>query len=364
MIFFRYVAQEFLKFVTMIVFFFSAIYCVIDFLEKNARYFPRHNASASVIFEYYVVQLPKMFVDLLPFAVLFAAIITFWSLSRSGEIAAARCSGASVFHVSLPVLLSGTVLSLLSFGLSEWIVPPAQQRLRVIETVKIEKSELSRMFLESHWIRSDDRMLHFQKYDRVTGALVQPTLYEFADWSTLSAVIRSSFARFDDKSQSWVLRDALRTVFPVTGLGSLSSSVHPFFDSGIAAEPPRILSAGIQPTELGFFELLALIRESEEAGISAEKRLIDLYQKLSLPLACFLFAFLALPFVVRRERQAENYAGVVVALGLALLYWAGNFAMRSLAQSELIPPFLGAFSMSLLLLIFGLFQLRRLNSGI
>jgi lipopolysaccharide export system permease protein len=364
MIFFRYVAKEFLRFVFLIVCFFSSVYCVIDFLEKNARYFPRHNARASVIFEYYVVQLPKMFVDLLPFAVLFAAIITFWSLSRSGEIAAARSSGASVLKVSLPVLVSGALLSVLSFALSEWVVPPAQQRLRVIETVKIQKSELGRMFLESHWIRSDERILHFRKYDRVTGALVDPTLYVFADWSSLSAVIRSSYARFDERSQSWVLQDALRAGFPVTGTGGLSFSVHPLFDSGIAAEPPRILSSGIQPNELGFFELLGLIRESEDAGISAQKRLVDLYQKLSFPLASFLFVFLALPFAMRKERQAENYTGVVVSLALALIFWAGNFSMRSLAQSEVIPPFAGAFLMNVVLLLFGVFQLRRLNSGI
>ncbi len=364
MILFWYLAREFLRFVLLIVTFFSAMYCVIDFLEKNARYFPRHDTQGAVILEYYLVQLPKMFVDLLPFAVLFAGIISLWMLSRSGEIAAARASGASVVAVALPLFVSGSLLSLLSFALSEWVVPPAQQRLRLVETVKIQKSELGRMFLKSNWIKHDSKILHFEKYDRVTGNLLLPSLYTAGDRGNLKGVVKSRLAFFDEASESWVLRDAVETRFDPARPERISTFVHATFDSEIAAEPPRILSSGIQPTELGFFELAGLIREAEEAGISAQKRLVDLYQKISMPLSNFLFVFLALPFAMRRERQAETYTGVIVSLALALIFWICSFGMRNLAQSELIHPLPAAFLMPLLLLGFGLFQLRRLNQGI
>ena len=75
MIFARYLAREFAKINGFIVVFFLSMYCVIDFLEKNTRYFPKYDASGPVILEYYVTQLPKMFVDLLPFSTMFAAVV-------------------------------------------------------------------------------------------------------------------------------------------------------------------------------------------------------------------------------------------------------------------------------------------------
>lgn len=380
MIFQTYLVREFLRFTGLIISFFSVMYSIIDFLEKNARYFPKHNTHGRVILEYYLLQLPKMTVELLPFATLFGAIITLWLFSRSGEIAAARASGASVAAVGLPLFLTGFGLSVCSFVVSEFIVPAAQTRLRYVESVKIEGSKQSRMFLESNWIRSGATVLHFASYDRIRGILRRPTLYLLSSANELRWVAQSARASFDARTESWVLQDAVVTHFE--GANSPSSAARPSgsgqsaagpwlrleflpaLDSRLAAEPPRILSAEVGPNELGFFELLGLIRESQNAGISAQKRLVDLYQKISMPLANTLFIFLALPFAMRQERQSETYTGILLALCFSLFYWAGNFSLRTLSQGGVLPPFLAAFSMSILLLIFGIVQVRRLNRSI
>lgn len=395
MIFKGYLAREFLRFTFMITLFFSGLYSVIDFLEKNSRYFPKYNASGAIILEYYLLQMPKLVVELLPFATLFGAIITLWLFSRSGEIAAARTSGASIVAIGAPLFASGIILAALSFALSEGLVPKAQTRLRYIETVKIERSRLSRMFLESHWIRSGEAVMHFESYDRIRGVLRDPTLYIFDGPNALKSVSRSSRAYFDPRSESWILQDAIETSFHYSDAGREITSVDPVpkskggalatqgqeggqshrgphlasrfiqvLDSRLTAEPPRILSANVGSTDLGFLELLKLMRESEQAGISAQKRLIDLYQKVSLPLANVLFIFLAMPFCIRHERQTDTYAGIFVALALALVYWAGNFALRTLAQNGHVPPVFAAFAMSGLLLLFGLWQLRTLTHRI
>jgi lipopolysaccharide export LptBFGC system permease protein LptF len=250
------------------------------------------------------------------------------------------------------------------------------------------------MFLESHWIRSGEAVMHFESYDRIRGVLREPTLYIFDGPNALKSVSRSSRAYFDPRSESWVLQDAIETSFHSGAAGELllrdrapRSKNEPLatqwqdkgqshrgphlatrfirvLDSRLTAEPPRILSANVGSTDLGFLELLKLMRESEQAGISAQKRLIDLYQKVSLPLANVLFIFLAMPFCIRHERQTDTYAGIFVALALALVYWAGNFALRTLAQNGHVPPVLAAFAMSGLLLFFGLWQLRTLTHRI
>lgn len=364
MIFFVYIGREFLRFVALIISFFTLIYCVIDFLEKNARYFPKYETSGVVILEYYLLQMPKMMIDLLPFAVLFASIITLWSFARSGEIAAARACGASITRIMLPLFILSALLSLISFLFSDLVIPEVQRRLRYVETVKIQDSEFDRTYLESNWIKSVDRVLHYRRYDRVTGHLRYPTMYETSPDRRLLRIVQSPMAFFDEDSQTWVFRDAVESRFPQRGGRKIVTQIHRELDSDISAEPPRLLSSGIQPSELGFRELHGLIRESEEAGISAEKRLFDLYQKVSMPMASFLFVFLSLPFAVMRERQVESYAGVILALGAALLFWVGSFSMRGFAQAEAIPPLLGAFVMNIILLVYGIWQVKKINAAV
>jgi lipopolysaccharide export LptBFGC system permease protein LptF len=98
----RLMALTLVKLNGLIILFFVTVYCIVDFLEKNTRYFPKYKASTQHIFEYYFVQTPKIISDLLPFSSLFASIATFWIFAKSNEITALRASGASLKRIVLP----------------------------------------------------------------------------------------------------------------------------------------------------------------------------------------------------------------------------------------------------------------------
>jgi hypothetical protein len=57
----KYLLKEFIRLYAGICSTFLFIYCVIDFLEKNTRYFPKYSASWAVIFEYYFIYTSIIF---------------------------------------------------------------------------------------------------------------------------------------------------------------------------------------------------------------------------------------------------------------------------------------------------------------
>ena len=342
MIFTRYLLKEFLKLYFGMCTSFLAIYCVIYFLEKNTRYFPNYGATWDEIFEYYFVQLPKMYVNISPFAVMFSGIITAWIFARSGEVSALRAAGQSVVKICRPLLWMSVCISIFVFAVSEFIVPGAMLRLQKIEKVKIEKSELSQMFLESHWVRGKNSILHFKKLDQLGRALVLPEYIVLTSSHEVAAIVNARKAVFNTSRQVWELIDGRLVQFGEAG-ELFSTTEQSRFFTNVSSQPPKLLREGVSSDFVSFRELRRVLAESQSTGGSMASREVDLFQKLSSPFANFLFAFFALPFALRRERQADTYIGIVVSLLAAAMYWGGAASLRTMALSGAVSPYIAAW---------------------
>lgn len=357
----RYILREFLKINALLVALLGLFYVVADFLD-NSRYFIKYGASWSTIGQYYMASLPKILLDAFPFTVLFAAILTLWIFARNGEISAMRAAGCSVFRVSMPLIGMGFALSVLAFLVGEFVVPRSQLMLRYVETVKIKKKEYDPMFLESKWVRGTGSILHFERFDPLSRVLYGPQYYVFVDVSRVKTFAYANRAVFDDKTWSWKLEDAVVTSF--TANGEIKGvSVEALLPTTVSSEPPRILREGITSDQLSYRELRDLIRLSARSGGNLADRQVDLQQKLALPFANLLFIFLALPFALRRERQADTYVSVVICLVAAIVYWIGNASMKSLAQNGLLNPVVAAWAVNVLFLVGAIVILRKLDRG-
>jgi lipopolysaccharide export system permease protein len=303
-----------------------------------------------------------MLLDSYPFTVLFAAILTLWIFARNGEIAAMRASGCSVVRISTPLLVAGFVLSIGAFLVGEFVVPKSQMMLRYVETVKIKKKEYDPMFLESKWVRGTGSILHFERFDPMSRVLYNPQYYVFANVSQVKTFAYANRAVFDEKTWGWKLEDAVITSFRENGSVE-RVSVEAILPTTVTSEPPRILREGITSHQLSYRELRDLIRLSRRSGGNLADREVDLHQKLSLPFANLLFVFLALPFALRRERQADTYVSIVVCLVAAIVYWVGNASMKTMAQNGLLNPVVAAWLVNVVFLAGSVVILRKLDRG-
>ncbi|MEN9811012.1 MAG: hypothetical protein RLZZ488_2579 [Pseudomonadota bacterium] len=353
MIFARYLLREFIKFYLSISTGFVLVYCVIDFLEKNTRYFPNYNAKAEVILEYYLVQMPKMFVDISPFAVMFGAILTFWIFARSGEIAALRAAGQSIRRICMPVVFTSAAIGFICLLTMEFVVPPALLQLQKIEKVKIEKSALSQMFLESQWVTGQNAILHFKKLNQLEHSLMDAEYVVFRGRGEVAQIVHAQRAVFDPSGGTWKLLAAKVSHFGDAG-ELLSVSQTGEFKTSVASQPPKLLREGISSDLVSFRELRQVLTDSKSTGAAMASRETDLYQKLSTPFANLIFAFFSFPFALRRERQADTYIGIVACLLAASVFWGSAAAMRAVAANGLLPSFVAAWLPTVLFLALGI----------
>lgn len=362
MIFARYLSREFMKVNVGILSLFLLFYCVLNFLEQNSRYFAKYNVEGAVVAEYYLLQLPKLLQDALPFTVMFASIVTFWVFARNGEIAAARASGHSVLRVGLPLMVVGFLLSIGSFLFGEFVVPWSQRRFQYLQTVTIEKRTYEPIYLQNRWVRGEDSLLRFEVFNSHDMVLEKPQYFIFSDRLTLRSFAYAPRAVFDAATRHWVLEDAVVTSFR-GDRRVVDTAYVPRIVTEVSVEPPKVLREGVRSDELSFKELAGLIRLAKLGGGGFAQREVDLHQKVSLPLANFLFVFLALPFALRKERRADTYMGVVYSLVAAVVYWVGNASMRNLAGNGLMNPVLAAWLVNVVFVAGAFFVVSKLERG-
>lgn len=362
MIFSRYLAREWAKINASLVILFISFYCLIDFLDQNTRYFPKYKATAGVIVEYYLSQIPKIIVDMLPFSVLFSTIIVLWVFSRSGEIAAMRAAGRSILKICTPLIVLGFVFSVFSFFLSEFIVPKAVRHRMRVELVKIQKVRYEEIFYDSRWIRGNDSVLHFWLLDPVHKSLNRIEYYELSGGSAIHKISYANRAVFDNASKRWVLEGVATTGVSKTG-EIHATEVRAKLVTTVSHEPPRLLREEVGSDQVSYNELKELIVLSKKTGGSLADREVDLQQKLSMPFANLLFVFLALPFAIHKERQADTYFHVILCLVAAIIYWLGNASMRNLSIGGSVHPFVAAWATNIALLAVSLFVVLKLEKG-
>src|SRR5438105_4480791 len=75
-----------------------ALIFVFDLIELLRRTAAREHVSFALNLEMALLKLPNTAQTMLPFAVLFGTMLTYWRLTRSQELVIARAAGVSVWQ--------------------------------------------------------------------------------------------------------------------------------------------------------------------------------------------------------------------------------------------------------------------------
>jgi lipopolysaccharide export system permease protein len=98
------------------------------------------------------------------------------------------------------------------------------------------------------------------------------------------------------------------------------------------------------PDTMSFLELRAYVGKLREGGHRVGKYLVQLYSKLSFPLVQVIMTLVAIPFALASPRSGGRAVGIGVAIVIAVGYWVVHSIALALAQADLLPPALAAWT--------------------
>ena len=353
---------------------FMALIYLFDTVELIRRAGKRPDIPLFLILQMGILKLPEALEVVLPFAVLFSAMFTFWQLNKRYELVVMRAGGFSVWQFLLPVLgvavLSGVVYTAA-------LNPLGALFLSKFEA--LERTHLTRqnnqiaIFREGLWLRQsgdaegEHVILHARKISQPDWTLHDVTALYFDDADMLLKRVDAPTANL--RAGQWVFASAFARDFvkkgAVTPVNALNSARQRYAQYVLKTNLTiRDVEDSFSSAEtMSFWRLPDHIQTLQNTGFDASRLQVHFHALLSQPLMFGAMILLAAAVSMRPPRLRGTLMLVMAGIFIGFCVFFLSSYLQALGASRQLPPVLAAWSPAIILTLLGISAMMTLEDG-
>lgn len=318
---------------------FVTIFLAVDAMSLLVQY---KDVAASSLLKYYGYSTPEIVYRMMPVACLLATVFTISTLNRSNELVALFSVGMSLLRITLPILISVTVISVGVLFLSDRILPNfSREKVTVLDgEIKKKKTLSSTVKNERIWYRSKDNIFNIKTLNEQTHKAQGLTLYYFnSKWQLIQMITAKEV---DLLGENWKLTDGSVTLFAEDSSFPLTSTFKE--KTVVMGEDATDLSSMGSPSDvLSLSELSTYIKKNKEAGLDTVRYEVSYHSKYGFAFAALVMSLLGIPFSVGKARSGGIMVNVGICLGLVFVYWIFYSSALTLGNHGQLPPIIAAW---------------------
>jgi len=311
-----------------------------------------------------VYTIPYFMVFVIPMAVMMAVLLTFLRLSGDNEIMALKAGGVNVTALLPPVvvfcLLGGLLTAFMSIYGQPWGRSSAKQLVVRIAASSIDIGLKERQFTDTF----DGIVLYVSQVDTQTRTLRDVFIENQQDDKLASTVVapRGQLLRAAD-GLTWRLRLFDGTIHQVD-LQEFRANAIRFDTYDLTLSLAQMLEPQKRPSkhrrEMNLAELRQYIREHQVARDAGYFNALMRYHKMfSIPFACLVLGFLAMPLGMQAKRASKSY-GLGLGLVFFMLYYLLLSAGSVFGESGRLPAIAAVWMPNLVMAAVGVFLFVRM----
>lgn len=318
-----------------------ALVYLLDTVELMRRAANRPEATFDIIVTMGLLKLPEIGQEVFPFVVLFAAMYTFWRLTRTHELVVARASGISVWQFTGPVLAWAALIGVVLVTVLNPIFAAMLTRYERMENryLRGQTSSLD-VGRSGIWLTQ----LTPEGAYRIHAESVVPGTLELRRVMVLLSVPDQRLsARLDASSAElvpgyWNLSEVWynKPGEPAQFLAR--------YQLPTDLTEQRIQDSFASPDTLSFWELPTFIRTLELTGLSPVKHRLHWHSLLAQPVLFAAMVLLAAAFSLRQMRGGGTLTMVGAGIVSALLLFIVKDVIMALGMSGSVPALLAAWA--------------------
>ena len=319
----------------------------VDLLFTMADLIINKGVPLWAVLKLLVYKLPSLLVMTFPVSTLFGTVMALGRLAKDNEIVALRTSGVTLFRLSVPILVVGILVSLLSFVTNEKIVPYANFVSNNIIRQIIYKQPLPEVKENVFFKDAQNRYYYARRVDMKNKRMDSIVVYEVTD-EKYPRTILADTATF--ASRIWDLKNGVVHRYDNKGYLNYEAT---FTDMQLnVADDVLSFSEQKTPADMNRKELKDLINVLGKGGASTKELLTELYMKYSIPFTCFVFALVGIPFSMPSPRSGRTW-GMIVTIVFMFTFYVFASIFRSLGKGGVLPPAVAAFTPQVSFVIIG-----------
>jgi len=326
---------------------------VIDITEKLDDFLEGDITLYEILFVYYINFIPY-YINLFMFLFVFISVVFFTSkMAMNSEIISILGNGISFNRMMFPYFISALILAALSYGLTNFVIPPANK---------------TRIDFENKYVwgtyYTGERNIHRQ---------ISPGVYMYMESFNINTNIGNKFAlehfegtklkskliakriKWDSTKVKWTAQN-----YYIRKIGKHKDIIikGKSLDTALNIQPIDFQRRDTDKATMDYYQLNNFIDEITLRGESnVNSYLLEKYQRVAFPFSTFILTLIG---VSLSSRKSKGGTGLNIGIGLFFSF-AYIFLMRVTEQFTLkggLPPMLAAWTPNIIFLIIGIFFYR------
>ena len=312
---------------------------IIPFIIELAEQLIQKGVSWPTILQLMATLVPSTIGLTIPMALLVAVLIALGRLSADREIVVLMACGVSPYRILRPVLVVGVVAAAATLWVMLESIPNANQTFREI-TARIAADRAEGQVQERVFFEDFPNTVLYVREIPTTGGWKDVLA---ADTKNASApiiyVARSGHMVVDRPSRTiqMVLEDGAQhmtqtddpTVYKIARFKQFVVSLDP--ESMFPRHGP---APGDR--ELSVAQLQEKVAELQGRNLPHHNQVVEIHKKFSIPVACLVFAVLAVGLGVSNRKDGK-LASFVVGIAVIFIYYVIMFGAHAMVKGALIP---------------------------
>ncbi|KAF7276577.1 hypothetical protein GWI33_010065, partial [Rhynchophorus ferrugineus] len=262
--------------------------------------------------------------------------------------------GISLWRIVGWVIRPALILIILSFALSEWVIPYTNEKAKATQK---ENYVASLGEVRGYWTREGQRFVYID-YANAQGQLSNIQVLDFDDNYRMVSTLNAKQGQFQ-KDQQWQLQDVKQVeIFPLGNALLIERTDEPL---PLALQPKYVHMVTVNPEDLAFSQLMSFMSYMDEYSQIPKKYELAFWKKVASPFGLIALVVVACSFIFGPLRQQSMGFRLVIALftGLGFYYMQDFLGYASLIYSPSAAWFV--FVPIVLLFGFGAILLHRMR---
>lgn len=354
----QYIMKELIGTFIFGIFAFSSVFIGSSTLFRIAQYVTQYGASVQAVIQLFIYSLPGIIVLTFPMSMLLAALLAFGRLSASSEITAMKSGGISFYRIAMPVFVVALFVSIFAILFNEHVVPKANQAYNNIVFYEIQGNTAPKS--QEHLVLKEitggeiERLTYARRYDADTTAMYGVSVQEFEKGKLVRV---QNAERAEWTADHWTMYTGILNELSEEGnvqrTLKFTQQILP-----IKQNPKQLVREQKDPDEMTMRELRYQIKALKAQAVSTNKLESELYKRITIPFASFVFALVGVPLGLQPNRTSSSI-GFGLSIIVIFIYYSVMTVFSALGQGGTIPPLIAAWIPNILGTLVGIILIRK-----
>lgn len=304
----------------------SFLQVLFTYLGELGALKPNYNAWQA--FLYVMWGAPRYLYEILPVAALIGSVLGLGALASNSELIVMRSVGISLWRIVGWVMRAALLLIVLSFVLSEWVIPYTNEKA---QSINKQRSVAALGEVKGYWSREGQRFIYID-YANSKGQLRNIQVIDFDKDYRLQSFVNAEKGQFIKDGQ-WTLEQSHQV--DLLAQGNAIKTDHDQQALGLALQPKYVHMVTLDPEDLSPSQLISFMRYMDEYSQVPKTYELAFWQKVTSPFSLITLVLIACSFIFGPLRQQSMGFRLVIALftGLGFFYLQDFLGYASLVYA-------------------------------